>query len=276
MRLDWPWLNRLAALAGTTALGHWMATLDYKVAYYDRSVDPALPDHAGRQIYIFWHEYILFPLCLRGHCNLAMLLSRHRDADILSYSARMLGYEFIRGSTRRGGVSALRQLLDRSREMNLTITPDGPRGPRRQMAPGAVYLASRLGLPLVAMGFGFDRPWRVPSWDRFAIPRPFSRARAIPSPPLHVPPDLDRDGIEHFRRKIEALLNRLTEEAERWAESGARIAGQLTVRRQCARKRRLQPPACVDDSQARYSASASGNGSSARPSIPSAKAMVTP
>ena len=56
--------------------------------------------------------------------------------------------------------------------MNLTITPDGPRGPRRQLAQGPVYLASKLGMPIVAMGFGYDRPWRFNSWDRFAIPRP--------------------------------------------------------------------------------------------------------
>jgi lysophospholipid acyltransferase (LPLAT)-like uncharacterized protein len=232
VRLESPWLNKVAALLGTAAVRHWMATLDYKVAYYDRSVDPVFPECRGQKIYIFWHEYILFPFYLRGHCNLAMLLSRHRDAEILSHAARMMGFDFVRGSTNRGGVAALRQLLWKSRRMSLAITPDGPRGPRRRLAPGAVYLASRLQLPLVAMGFGYDRPWRANSWDRFAIPRPCSRARAIPSPALHVPPDLDRDGLEHYRRKIEALLSRLTEEAEGWAASGALSLRQSPLRRQ--------------------------------------------
>lgn len=234
MKIDNPWIHRLAALLGTAAVRNWMATLDYKVAYYDRAIDPVFPQCCGQKIYIFWHEYILFPLYLRGHCRLAMLLSRHRDAEILSYAAYHLGFEVVRGSTRRGGVAALRQLLRQGRQLNLAITPDGPRGPRRHLAPGAVYLASRLGLPLVAMGFGYDRPWRVPSWDRFAIPRRGSRARAITSPAIHVPPDLDRQGIEHYRLKIEILLNRLTELAERWAEGGYRLPGQCRLRKQSA------------------------------------------
>ena len=69
------------------------------------------------------------------------------------------------------------------------------------------------------------RPQR---WDQFAIPRPYSRARAIPSGEIFVPPDLDRDGLEHFRQRIEALLNRLTAEAEPWAASGWRKLGAAT------------------------------------------------
>jgi len=215
---------------GAAAVRNWMSTLDYKAAYYDRSIDPVFPECKGQKIYIFWHEYILFPFYLRGHCNMTMLLSRHRDAEILSYAAYHMGFDFVRGSTNRGGVAAIRKLLDKSRRMNLTITPDGPRGPRRKMAPGSIYLASKLSLPLVVMGYGYDRPWRVKkAWDRFAIPRPFSRARAVPSGEIFVPANLDRDGIEYYRQKIEQLMNRLTLEAETWAESGTRKIGQMNV-----------------------------------------------
>ncbi len=232
MKLTSPLLNKIVGLLGSAAVRNWMSTLDYKVAYYDRSIDPVFPECSGKKIYIFWHEYILFPLYLRGHCNMAMLLSRHRDAEILSYAAYYLGFEFVRGSTNRGGVAAVREMLEISRRMNLTITPDGPRGPRRKMAPGSIYLASKLGLPLVVMGCGYDRPWRVRSaWDQFAIPRPFSRARAIPSGEIFIPAGLDRKGIEYFRQKIENLLNRLTLEAETWAESGTRKIGQMNVER---------------------------------------------
>lgn len=231
MKLESPWLNKVGGLLASAGVRHWMSTLDYKVALYDRSVDPLSPECRGQKIYIFWHEYILFPLYLRGHCNLAMLLSRHRDAEVLSHAAHHLGFEFVRGSSNRGGVAALRELLRKSRQMHLTITPDGPRGPRRRLAPGAVYLASRLGLPLVLMGFGYDRPWRFNSWDRFALPRPGSRARTVVTPEIFVPPDLDRDGLEHYRGRIEDLLNWLTAEAEAWAESGLRRLGQRNLRR---------------------------------------------
>ena len=233
----------LGGLLGTGAVRHWMGTLDYKVAYYDPAIDPALPECRGQKIYLFWHEYILFPFFLRGHCNVAMLLSRHRDAEILSRAARHMGFELVRGSTRRGGVAAIRKLLRKSRSMHLAITPDGPLGPRRRMALGSVFLASRLGLPIVLLGLGYDRPWRVNTWDRFAIPRPHSRARGILSPEIHVPPDLDRVGLEHFRVSIERVLTRLTQEAEAWAESRTRKLGQTLVRPGPARLpyRRVDP-----------------------------------
>ncbi len=215
------------------AIRAWMSTLDYRVAYYDRSVDPVMGVGTPR-IYIFWHENILIPLYVRGHCHLTMLLSQHRDAEILARVANRMGFDCVRGSTYRGGAKAIWELWDRSRRQHLTITPDGPRGPRRQMALGPVFLASRLGLPLVPMGFGYDRPWRMNSWDRFAVPRPFSRARAIIGPPLSIPPNLDRAAMERSRQRAERLLIDLTDEAEAWAAAGTRKMGELVIGPQAA------------------------------------------
>ena len=144
------------------------------------------------------------------------------------------GFDCVRGSTYRGGARAIWELFERSRRQHLTITPDGPRGPRRQLAQGPIYLASRLQIPLVVMGFGYDRPWRANSWDNFAVPRPFSRARAIIGPPMRLPPDLDRAGLEHCRQRVESLLNCLTVEAEAWAAAGTRKAGELVLLPQSA------------------------------------------
>ena len=185
-------LNRLATnlggLLASAAVRHWMGSLDFKCAYYDESIDPVKPSYAGQKIYIFWHEYILFPLYLRGNCNLTMLLSQHRDADILTRTAYHMGFQFVRGSSYRGGMTALRELVRRSRDMNLTITPDGPRGPRRVLAQGPVYLASKLGLPIVAMGFGYDSPWRLTTWDHHAIPRPGAAPAPSSAPNSTSPP----------------------------------------------------------------------------------------
>jgi len=225
---------KMGGLLGASAIRAWMSTIDYKGAFYDPTVDPADTRCQGQKIYIFWHENILFPLYLRGHCNLAMLLSRHRDADILTELARHLGFEFVRGSTFGGGTAALRELLRKSQDMHLAITPDGPRGPRRVLAQGPIYLSSKLGLPIVAMGFGYDRPWRMPTWDRFAVPKPHSHARGVVSPPLVIPPDLGRAGIEHYRVQVEQLLNRLTCEAEAWAQAGTPKIDEVCARRQAA------------------------------------------
>jgi len=232
MKIKSPYLLKLSGFLAAQLVRAWMATLEYKGAPYDPTVDPVDPGFHGQKIYIFWHEYILSPLAVRGHCDLAMLVSRHTDAEILSHVAYHMGFDVVRGSTNRGGAAALREILRKSQRSNLAITPDGPRGPRRRLAPGPIYLASRLGMPLVMMGLGFDRPWRVPSWDRFAIPRPYSRARGVISPAIHVPRDLDRSGIEHFRVRCEALLNRLTVEAEVWAESGTHKLEEVPARRE--------------------------------------------
>ncbi len=234
---------KVAGLLAASTVRAWMSTLDYKGALYDPSVDPVDPRWRGQKIYIFWHENILAPLYLRGNCNLSMLLSRHRDADILLETARHLGFEFVRGSTFGGGATALRELERRGRHMNLAITPDGPRGPRRVLAQGPIYLSSRLGMPLVAMGFGYDSPWRLPTWDRFAIPKPYSRSCGVIGPPIVVPPKLDREGVEHYRLKVERLLNRLTLEAEAWATARTPKVGEVVARRQPAWSRLHPEPA---------------------------------
>jgi lysophospholipid acyltransferase (LPLAT)-like uncharacterized protein len=222
-------LMGLGGLIAAQAVRTWMGTLDCRAVFYDRSVDPVAGAGGPPRIYVFWHEYITLPLAMRGHCHLAMLLSQHRDADILARVGYHLGFDCVRGSTYRGGARAIWEMFGRSRQQHIAITPDGPRGPRRQFAQGAVYLASRLQLPLVVMGFGYDRPWRVKSWDRFAVPRPFSRARAVIGPPVHVPADLDRAGLELSRQRVERLLNCLTAEAEAWAAAGTRKVGELPI-----------------------------------------------
>jgi lysophospholipid acyltransferase (LPLAT)-like uncharacterized protein len=143
-----------------------------------------------------------------------------------------MGFECVRGSSYRGGAAALMELSRVGADMHVAITPDGPRGPRRELAQGAVFLASRLGLPIVPMGLGYDRPWRLKSWDRFAVPRPWSRARGVVGPEIYVPQDLDRGALELHRQGVERLLNELTIEAECWAESGARQRGEVVIRRQ--------------------------------------------
>ena len=220
MKIESPFATNLIGLLATAAIRGWMSVLDHKWACYDPTVDPGNLECRSPKIYVLWHEYLLAPLYLRGNCNLTMLLSRHRDAEYLARIAQHLRFECVRGSTNQGGATALRQLVRQSKRKHLTITPDGPLGPRREMAAGPVYLASKLGLPLVLLGVGYDRPWRFNTWDRFAIPRFGTRTRAIMSPAMPIPAGLDRDGIEHYRRRVERLLNRLTFEAEAWAEAG--------------------------------------------------------
>ena len=224
-----PLKMRWGGLLAAQGIRAWMSTLEYRALHYDPSIDPKLGCRQPR-LYVFWHEYILIPLYLRGHCDLAMLLSRHRDADVLTRVAYHMGFQCVRGSSNRGAAAALLEMSRLGKRMHLTITPDGPRGPRRKMAVGAVYLASKLGLPIVPLGLGADRPWRMKSWDRHAIARPFSQVRGVMGPAINIPPDLDRDQLEVCRQRVENLLNDLTLEAEDWAASGAHRKGEVCER----------------------------------------------
>jgi lysophospholipid acyltransferase (LPLAT)-like uncharacterized protein len=100
----------------------------------------------------------------------------------------------------------------------LGITPDGPRGPRRELKPGAVMIASQTGLAIVPVGIGFVRAWRFGSWDRFALPVPFSVLVGVVGEPIFVPGDLDRNGLEQWVKVVEGELLRMTALAEDWAE----------------------------------------------------------
>lgn len=224
MKLRVPGLTGATGYAIANALRSWMSTLRYEVVYEDRRGDPAA-GIGGPRIYLVWHEYMTAPIYLRAGCRISILVSRHRDADLLESIARHSGYDCVRGSTARGGAAALKSLVEHGKHRNLVITPDGPRGPRRRLAAGPVFLASKLGLPIVPMGFGFDRCWRLGSWDRFAIARPFTTCRTWLGRELCVPAGLDRQGIETQRLRVEGELRRVTESAEAWAAGVARPPG---------------------------------------------------
>jgi lysophospholipid acyltransferase (LPLAT)-like uncharacterized protein len=215
-----------AGFLGIKLLNAWMSSLNYRAWRQDPAADPSDETFKGPVIFVFWHEYIPMPIYLRPNCRLSMLLSQHQDAEVLSFIARYAGMEAVRGSTNRGGTAALRTLIEKGQGMSLAITPDGPRGPRRSLAQGCVYLSSKLQIPIVPIGIGYDRPWRNHrTWDRFAIPRPFSKARVVLGPRIQVPSDLDRQQLDDHRAWIERQLLDLTELAEAWAEGNFDLAG---------------------------------------------------
>jgi lysophospholipid acyltransferase (LPLAT)-like uncharacterized protein len=215
-------LIRALAWAGAKFIRLWMGTLRHEYHAVGINVDPRTPDLRGRYLYAFWHESMLLPAYYYGGLGIFILISQHADGEWIAEVCRHLGFRPIRGSTTRGGVEAVRQMLRAGQEAHISITPDGPRGPRRQVQAGLIYLAARTGLPIVPAGFGFARPWRARSWDRFAVPRPGSFAITVSGAPVQIPPDVDRNGIEHYRLEIERELLRLSAMAEHWAETGER------------------------------------------------------
>lgn len=230
-------MRGLAGRVAAKGIRSWMSTIRFESLHRQPSADPAHPD-CQPSIFVHWHEYMLTPLYLRGNCHVAILVSQHRDADILESFAKHSGFDCVRGSSYRGGVSALRDLMERGKHQHMVITPDGPRGPRRTMSPGAIYIASKLGRPITPLGLSYDNAWRANSWDKFALPMPFSTSRNIMGDPIFIPPNLSRAGIEEHRLTVEAKINELTDEAEAWAKS--RKSNPNSVR--STRPRKLIPP----------------------------------
>jgi lysophospholipid acyltransferase (LPLAT)-like uncharacterized protein len=212
MKLRNPWLIRVIAIVGATVIRLGMATVRYQIINRDTVPHPADPDRA-RFIYAFWHESMLGPV--RFGARVRVLISKHTDGELIARACRYLGFGVVRGSTNRGGSEALVELWDCSREAHLVFTPDGPRGPRRRVQPGIVFLASRSGLPIVPVGIGFSHARRLKSWDRFAIPRLFSRCVCVIGEAIKVPAEADRDRLELYRQLAEQRMLAATEAAER-------------------------------------------------------------
>src|SRR5262249_29020512 len=155
-------------------------TLRFEYRPLGPEVRPWAAAPGERLIYCIWHENLLLPSLYFGHPSIAVLISKHADGQILGSLISAMGMGMVCGSTNRGGVEAVRKLVGENVPWrHLAVTPDGPRGPRRVVQPGIVYVASRTGMKIVPVGVGYRRPWRAGSWDRFALPRAFTRAPGL-------------------------------------------------------------------------------------------------
>jgi len=135
---------------------------------------------AGKTPFIFslWHGQMLPLLYQHRDQGVAVLISEHSDGEIIARIAASLGYRTVRGSTSRGAARALLGLTRVLKEGGeLAITPDGPRGPAKSIAPGVGIVAHRANAPVVGVGVSASAFWRLRTWDGFMIPRPFARVR---------------------------------------------------------------------------------------------------
>lgn len=167
-------------------------------------------------VYAFWHQRMLAFANSHRRSGVRILISSHGDGELIAGIVDRLGLKSIRGSTSRGGTQAMKELLDDlGSGHDYAFTPDGPRGPRHCFQAGAIYFASRSGLPLVPATVAYRHCWKLRSWDQFVIPWPFTRAVVHVKEILRVPPALDGDGVERWRKKAETLLRETTEETDR-------------------------------------------------------------
>ena len=165
-------------------------------------------------IVALWHNRVFVPcyfyrFVLKGRVPMSMLTSASKDGAMLATIARDYGMRAVRGSSRRRGVAGFLDMLKELKDgCSMCITPDGPKGPLYKCHPGVIKLASVSGLPIVPLQISFSSFWRVSgAWDRFIIPRPFSRVELLWGRKIHVPPTLEGEALPEYCRRLEQALS---------------------------------------------------------------------
>jgi len=167
----------------------------------------ALRASGQRVIFTLWHGELLPLLWHHRGEGVAVVISEHRDGEIIAQIAERLGYTTVRGSTSRGGGRALIGLMRAVQAgHDGAVTPDGPRGPAHVFAPGAAIAAQRTGAPLAMIRASAKRAWRLKSWDRFLVPKPFATVRVVYGPIVPVDAASPREAAEQAPR-LQAVLD---------------------------------------------------------------------
>ena len=167
-------------------------------------------------LFAVWHDSsVMAGFCGRTE-QMAALTSQHSDGSFVESILRPMGVQVVRGSTSRGGSKALREMLEIASRKNIVLTPDGPRGPRRTMSRGLVYLASKTGNPIVPAAFACNRYWQIKSsWTSHTLPQPFSRVVLLVGAPIWIPAGVSPSRLGDFQESVQAAMEELQGRADR-------------------------------------------------------------
>lgn len=179
----------------------------WRIQQVNRGPSRMLHDSGHPVILILWHGELLPLLWHYRGGGITILVSEHGDGEIVARVAESFGIRLVRGSTTRGAARALLGMIQAVKGGSVAaFTPDGPRGPARSFAPGALIVAQRTGAPLVALRVAASRSWRLRSWDSFMIPKPFARITVAYGDPAYVRASSPRDAAAEADR-FSALLD---------------------------------------------------------------------
>jgi lysophospholipid acyltransferase (LPLAT)-like uncharacterized protein len=202
------WTVRIGVLAIRMLATTWRMRVRHDDAYR------ALVASGRPFIYSLWHGQVLPLLWHHRDTGATILISEHRDGEIIARVAHALGYRTVRGSTTRGGGRALLALVkELNAGLTIAVTPDGPKGPALTYAPGALVASQRSGAPIMPVVASARRAWHLKSWDRFMIPKPFTRVTVAYGEPTNVIGATPREAAEEGAR-FERLMNAAMAHAE--------------------------------------------------------------
>ena len=215
MKIRSPLLIRLSGFLFASVMRalFWTLRMDIRTA---PNANPYASSGDARFIYAVWHDSMLMSAFGGKHVRTVALTSHHRDGSFVASTLKAIGVPVVRGSTGHRGGNALRRILTDASDSDIVMTPDGPRGPRRKMSRGAVFLASRSGRALVPTAFACERSWNIPgSWSELVIPKPFSKVYLLAGDPIKVPADLSRDQLSQFAAQFQEQMDRIDARAHR-------------------------------------------------------------
>lgn len=166
----------------------------------------------------FWHGTMIIPWFFFRKYKMSALVSGSKDGELLFRVLKKWNYNVQRGSSSKGGKDALEKLIELAAEKySLAITPDGPGGPVFKMKPGAVIVSKKSQIPLVLVGIGINKKWTLKSWDKFEVPKFFSRVNLVVSNPMIINHDLTYDETSEKILECEKILDQLQAEASVFA-----------------------------------------------------------
>ena len=212
MKIHGPAARWLIAV-GYHLLQLWARTLRFEID--DRAAVVGQPP-TPRYIGALWHNrLLLLPHVLRRFLPQrqgAALISASRDGELLADLVSRFGFDVVRGSSSRKGAAAMLQLADViAKGRDAVITPDGPRGPAYELGAGLVFLSQKSGAAVVPINMEYSSCWRLKSWDRFILPRPFSSVRVIFGPPHAVRPTATDAEFESERLRLQNAMMEIVE-----------------------------------------------------------------
>lgn len=155
-----------------------------------------------RCVYATWHEMLWHGIGALRDEGVCVLVSTHRDGELIARVIERQGFRLARGSSTRGGAQGLRDLLRaaRSGAGDLCITVDGPRGPRRELKDGVLFAAAAAGLPIVPLAIAVDRAWTLGTWDRLIVGQPLARVAVCFGDEVWLPPGCEREELVQVHR----------------------------------------------------------------------------
>lgn len=202
----------------TSILAQYIRFVWFTSRHEIEMAEGARPYYEGEKnaVYAFWHgRLVLIPLFKPHKRSTNVLISQHNDGELIAKTVAGFGIHTVRGSTSSGGSKAVRDLVQLFRAGgNLTITPDGPRGPNREAQAGVVHIARLCKSPILCITFSCSRNKALRSWDRMQIPLPFSKVIARVSDPIFLPQKPDEAAIETCRKAVEETLNAITNQVD--------------------------------------------------------------